>query len=92
MSRESRRPALVLDERASKQLQETVRSRKEPAGRVMRAKILLMFHERRRVTDIARELGTNRPHVDRCINKALACGALEALRGCEEIHARPFCR
>jgi transposase len=45
----------------------------------MRAKILLMFHERRRVTDIAKELRTNRPLVDRCINKALAGGALEAL-------------
>jgi len=79
MSRESRRPALVLDERASNQLQKTAKSRKESAARVMRAKILLMFHKRQRVTDIAKELGTNRPRVDRCINKALACGALEAL-------------
>ena len=80
MSRESKRPALVLDEKALSELQETARSRMEPASRVMRARILLMFHERRRVTDIAKELRTNRPLVDRCINKALAGGALEALK------------
>jgi hypothetical protein len=79
MSRESKRPALVLDEKALSRLQQTARSRMEPATRIMRAKILLMFHERRRVTDIAKELRTNRPLVDRCINKALAGGALEAL-------------
>jgi transposase len=79
MSRESKRPALVLDEKALSELRETARSRMEPASRVMRSKILLMFHERRRVTDIAKELRTNRPLVDRCINKALAGGALEAL-------------
>ena len=79
MSRESKRPALVLDEKALRQLQRTARSRTQAAARVMRARILLMFHQRRRVTDIAKELATNRPLVDRCINKALACGALEAL-------------
>lgn len=79
MGRTSKRPALVLDESALSQLREIVKSRSESAGRVTRARILLMFYERRRVSDIARELETNRPLVDRCIKKALAYGALEAL-------------
>lgn len=44
-----------------------------------RAKILLGFHEGTSISKIARELGTNRPKVERTIDKAFAFGILVAL-------------
>jgi transposase len=54
-------------------------SRSEAAGRVQRAAILLQYHAGETVSEIARSLGTNRPRVERCVNKALQLGAAQAL-------------
>lgn len=59
------------------------RSRKEPAQRVLRARILLEYADGETVSAIARHLDTNRPRVGRCIDRALQIGpraALEDLR------------
>jgi hypothetical protein len=54
-------------------------SRREPTGRVQRASILLRYHAGETVSAIAGEPGTNRPRVERCVNKALELGVVQAL-------------
>jgi len=56
------------------------KSRTAPLREVMRAKILLQYIEGKTITSIARSLNTNRPLVDRCLNKAIAYGTLPALK------------
>jgi transposase len=48
-------------------------------ARVQRSKILLLYSEGKRITDITREIGTSRPLIERCIDRALAFGPLQAL-------------
>jgi transposase len=55
------------------------RSRSESAQRVERARILLGYAGGKTVSAMARELGTNRPKVERCVDKGLQLGALAAL-------------
>jgi transposase len=47
--------------------------------RVERAKILLAYAEGESVSSISRNMSTNRPRVERCIDKALQLGAMTAL-------------
>lgn len=55
------------------------RSRGESAQKVKRASILLFYADGESVSAIARKLGTNRPNVERCIDKALQLGPRAAL-------------
>jgi transposase len=54
-------------------------SRGQPAGRVLRAVMLLRYHAGETVSEIARKLATNRPRVERCLRKALELGVAQAL-------------
>lgn len=54
-------------------------SRGQPAGRVLRAAVLLRYHAGETVSEIARKLATNRPRVERCLRKALELGVAQAL-------------
>jgi transposase len=56
------------------------RSRTEGAAKVHRAKILLAYHQGESISEIARELRTNRPKVERTVQKALEYGVRSALR------------
>lgn len=75
----AKRKKLVLGEETIKELRQIASSRTEKACRVNRAKILLAYAEGKRVTAIAREMKTNRPLVERTIDRALAFGALKGL-------------
>ncbi len=75
----SRRAQLMLISSETEMLTALSQSRIEPAGRVQRAKILLLYHAGETVSEIARILGTNRPRVERCVNKALQLGVTQAL-------------
>jgi transposase len=55
------------------------RSKTEAAARVRRASILLRYYAGETVSEIARGMGTNRPLVERCVNKALQLGVAQAL-------------
>src|SRR4030042_4314026 len=77
---ESRRAKLIIGDDALETLRSLSKSRKEAHDKVERAKILLWYHEGRTVSEIAREIKTNRPRVERVINKALYMGILAALR------------
>jgi transposase len=56
------------------------RSRTEGAAKVHRAKILLAYQQGESISKIAREMRTNRPRVERTVQKALEYGVRSALR------------
>ena len=55
------------------------RSRTEPAGRVSRAAMLLGYREKPSFFAVGRRLGVHHQTVQRCVERAMACGALAAL-------------
>ena len=75
----SKRAKLDLDGKTVNQLRQISRSRTEPRQRVERAQMLLKYDEGETVSAIARDLRTNRPKVERCVDKALQLGAWAAL-------------
>lgn len=76
---ERKRPALRLTLEAKTTLTEISHSRTEAVRRVERSKILLAYAEGESISSIARRLSTNRPKVERCIDKALQLGSMAAL-------------
>ena len=74
-----KRPELVIDQEVKNKLEQISKSRTESASRIERAKNLLEYAKGGTVSAIARQLSTNRPKVERCIDKALQIGALTAL-------------
>lgn len=79
MSFESRRAQLQLTSEEVNNLERIIHSRTEGISRVERAKIFLLYHQGETVSSIARKLETNRPKVERHINKALEFGIEIAL-------------
>jgi transposase len=75
----SRRAKLRLDKDTRSKMTVLSVSRKEPLVHVERAKMILAYEEGETISGIAKRLGTNRPKVERCIDKALQIGALAAL-------------
>lgn len=75
----SRRACLALSDEMRSLLEAVVRTRSESVQRVERARILLAYADGSSVSAIARQLGTNRPKVERCIDKGLQLGAVAAL-------------
>ncbi len=73
------RPDLILSPAARATLETVSRSRTEPARRVERAKILLGYAAGASVSALARTLRTNRPQIERCVDKGLQLGAAAAL-------------
>ena len=55
------------------------RSRTEPAGRVSRAVMLLGYREKPSFFAVGRRLGVHHQTVQRCVERAMAYGALAAL-------------
>jgi len=74
-----KRPELIITQEVQNKLEQISKSRTENASRIERAKILLEYSKGNTVSAIARQFSTNRPKVERCIDKALQLGALTAL-------------
>jgi transposase len=74
-----KRKPLQLDEKTRLELERIVKSRNCSSGQVKRARILLLYYEGKKVTEIARQMNTNRPLIERCIDKAQAYGPMKAL-------------
>ena len=75
----SQRAKLNLSVEEIEKLDRIVRARTESVARIERAKMLLAYHQNETISSIAAQLNTNRPKVERCISKALACGVEVAL-------------
>ena len=78
--RTTKKPKLVVSPADLEKLTATSRSKTAPHREVIRAKILLQYMEGQSITGIAKNLNTNRPLVERCINKAIAYGPMTALK------------
>jgi transposase len=76
---ESKRARLILTAESRAALTSLSQSRTGPARAVERARVLLAYADGRAVSRIARDLATNRPKVERCIDKALQFGVDRAL-------------
>ena len=76
----AKRKRITLSMENQEKLQQISHSRSEPAGRVRRAKIILMYSGGGKISDIAKEMRTNRPLIDRTIDKALAYDPITALK------------
>src|SRR3990170_6324216 len=74
-----KRAMLLLDSVVRDRLEKLSNSRTESACTVERAQMLLGYAGGESISSIARRLGTNRPKVERSIDKALGLGALAAL-------------
>lgn len=75
----SRKAPLALTPELEQELTSLARSGAAPARHVERARVMLAYAQGRTVSAIARELRTNRPKVERCLNKALEVGVRAAL-------------
>lgn len=75
----SKKERLALSAEGRLELEKISVSRTEPASNVERAGILLAYTNGVHISAIARQFHTNRPKVERCINKALEFGALFSL-------------
>jgi len=78
--RTTKKSKLHLSQPETDNLSMLSKSHTAPQREVIRAKILLKYLEGLTITKIALDLHTNRPLVERCINKAIAYGALTALK------------
>jgi len=76
---ERKRPELVLKPEVVFQLKQISKSRTEKASRVERAKMILKYSYNESISSIARQHSTNRPKIERCIDKALHLGPVVAL-------------
>ena len=79
MGRNPIRAKLVLDAETRSKLESIAKSRTEGQARIERAKVLLAYHAGERVTALAQTFQTNRPKIERILNRALEMGALASL-------------
>ena len=78
--RTTSKPKLIVSPTDLEKLTTISKSQTAPHREVQRAKILLRYIDNQTISGIARDLGTNRPLVERCINKAIAYGPITALK------------
>jgi hypothetical protein len=87
--RTSKKPELQISDEDLKGLHKTSVSRTEPYRSVIRAHILLQYHQGKRISHIAKDLKTNRPLVERTVNRALAYGVIQGLKDLPGRGAKP---
>jgi len=75
----SSRPKLNLSDEEKIILEKIIKSRTESKSKIERATMLLHYSEGMTISEIARTLDTNRPKVERTIDKALEFGAITSL-------------
>ena len=61
------------------QLEQIVNKRTDSASRVKRAGIILGYSNEQTIAQLSRQFNTNRPLIERCLDKALEIGAIAAL-------------
>ena len=78
--RTSKKAKLQVSDNDLQELQKLSVSRTASHRSVIRATVMLKFHEGKTITQIAGEMNTNRPLVERTVNKGLAYGVLQGLK------------
>jgi len=85
-----KRSSLILREEERTRLLELSHSRTEPRTTVKRARMLLAYADGIPISRIAGEENTDRPVVERCIDKALSGGIQTALQDLPRSGRPPF--
>jgi transposase len=85
----SKRPKLTITTNDKEELIRISKSRTEQKVHVDRSKMLLLYSEGRSINSIAKEMKTNRPKVERTIDRALSFGVLTALNDLPRKGAKP---
>ena len=80
---------LAIGEEDLARLVSIARSRTEPASRVERARMLLAYREDPSFFAVGRALGVHHQTVQRCLERALAYGAMAALDDCPRLGKEP---
>jgi len=75
----SQRPKLELSAKEIEDLTKISRSRTESYSRIERARMILCYFEGETISAIAKKMKTNRPKVERTIDRALQVGVLPSL-------------
>lgn len=78
--RKTQRAKLIISDEEKSELIKISKSKTSPHREVIRSSILLKYMEGQTITSIALDCNTNRPLVERCIDKAIAYGAKTALK------------
>ena len=78
--RRSQRSKITVSEKDKSELTRISKSKTLPHREVIRSTILLKYMENQTITSIANDCNTNRPLVERCIDKAIAFGVMAALK------------
>lgn len=78
--RKTQKSKLTVSDKEKSELVRISKSKTSPHREVIRSTILLKYMDSKTISSIARDCNTNRPLVERCIDKALAYGALTALK------------
>ncbi len=73
---------LAMSEEDLAALRAIARSRTEPASRVERARMLLVYRDEQSFFQVGRAVGAHHQTVQRCVERALVYGALAALDDC----------
>jgi transposase len=76
----SQRAKISVSEKDKSKLLRISKSKTSPHREVIRSTILLKYMENQTITSIAKDCNTNRPLVERCIDKAIAFGVMAALK------------
>ncbi|MGD1959474.1 MAG: IS630 family transposase [Fulvivirga sp.] len=75
----SKRAKITLALRDKEKLERIVRSRTESKSRIERAQMILGYSAGESINSLSKRLGTNRPKIERTVDKAIAYGVLTAL-------------
>jgi len=78
--RKSQRAKLNISNEEELELSLISKSKTSPHREVIRSTILLKYIDNQTITSIAKDCNTNRPLVERCIDKAIAYGVMAALK------------
>ncbi|MDP2173422.1 MAG: IS630 family transposase [Candidatus Cloacimonadaceae bacterium] len=85
-----KRLPLVVDATVKAELEKIANRRTQKHASVFRARILLSYIDGRRISDIARDMNTTRPLVERCIDKAFNYGIMDALNDLPRSGRKPL--
>lgn len=75
----SKRPKIRLTSKENEVLTTISKSRTEPNSRMERARMILAYANEESINSIAKTLNTNRPRIERTIDRAVSFGVLTAL-------------
>ncbi len=85
----SKRPKIELTKKEELELEKISKSRTKKKAHIERAKILLLYSKGNSINSISKKLGTNRPKIERTVDRAIYYGVMTALDDLPRKGAKP---